>query len=163
MALIVVMGVSGSGKSTVARVLAQRLACPMLEGDSLHSADNIRRMSAGIPLTDDDRRGWLEAIAQRIAGADARGLVVACSALKRSARDILRRDAPSLLFVYLAGSRRLLEARLQARRNHFMPLSLLDSQLQTLEQPGTDENVLTCGIVGSPESIVDSVMMKLRS
>jgi gluconokinase len=163
--LITVMGVSGSGKSTVAERLARRLDCPMLEGDSLHSADNIRRMSLGIALTDQDRRDWLAAIALRLRSAEAEslGLVVACSALKRVHRDVLRQAAPRLIFVYLAGDAALLRSRIAARHDHFMPASLLDSQLATLEIPTADERALTCHIAEGPAAIVDSVLQRLPS
>jgi carbohydrate kinase (thermoresistant glucokinase family) len=162
--LIVVMGVSGSGKSTVANMLAHRLHCPMLEGDSLHSRENIHRMSMGTPLTDEDRRPWLAAIAACLSKAarESRGLVVACSALKRAARDVLRGDA-QLIFVYLAGTRQLLEARLAARHGHFMPKTLLDSQLQSLEEPGPDERAIVCDISETPTAIVERIVSLLES
>jgi carbohydrate kinase (thermoresistant glucokinase family) len=135
--LVVVMGVSGSGKTTVGRLLAQRLGAEFLEGDDLHPPRNVERMAAGIPLTDADRRDWLLEIAQQLADARAgnHGLVVSCSALKRSYRDVLRAASPALAFVHLNADRALLETRMDARTDHFMPASLLDSQLQTLEPP----------------------------
>jgi carbohydrate kinase (thermoresistant glucokinase family) len=139
--LVVVMGVSGCGKSTVARLLAEQLRSEFVEGDALHPPDNVARMAAGVPLTDDDRRGWLLTIAARL-GAASRArqpLVVSCSALKRSYRDLLRGASHALAFVHLHGERALLEARMSARVDHFMPPSLLTSQLQTLELPGPDE------------------------
>jgi carbohydrate kinase (thermoresistant glucokinase family) len=142
--LVVVMGVSGCGKSTVGKLLARQLKAEFLEGDDLHPPRNIERMAAGIPLTDNDRRDWLLEIAQQLADARAghHGLVVSCSALKRSYRDMLRTAASQLAFVHLHASRELLEARLTARPGHFMPSSLLDSQLQTLEPPRADERAL---------------------
>ena len=135
------MGVSGCGKSTVGELLARRIDAEFLEGDSLHPPRNVALMAAGVPLTDDDRRDWLLAIAQRLAQArDAqRSLVVSCSALKRSYRELLRSASPDLAFVHLFGDPALLQARMSARTDHFMPASLLTSQLQTLEAPGPDE------------------------
>lgn len=143
--LVVVMGVSGCGKSTVGRLLARSLRAEFLEGDELHPARNIERMAAGIALTDADRRDWLLEIAQQLADARAgqHALVVSCSALKHGYRDMLRTAASQLAFVHLGASRALLEARLAARPGHFMPSSLLDSQLQTLEPPAADERALT--------------------
>ncbi|HWI10508.1 MAG TPA: gluconokinase, partial [Burkholderiaceae bacterium] len=135
--LVVVMGVSGCGKTTLGRLLAQRLNAEFLEGDDLHPPRNVERMAAGIALTDADRRDWLLQIAQQLADAHAsnHGLVVSCSALKRRYRDVLRAASAGLAFVHLNADRALLEARMDARSDHFMPASLLDSQLQTLEPP----------------------------
>ncbi len=144
-------------------MLAGRLHCPMLEGDSLHSTENIRRMSAGIALTDHDREGWLASIARHLAAAvgDPRGLVVTCSALKRSYRDVLRHAAPQLIFIYLKGERQLLESRLSARHGHFMSATLLDSQLATLEEPEPDERVIACDIATSPGAMVEHILRAL--
>jgi len=138
---VVVMGVSGCGKSSVGRALAAALGLPFVEGDELHPPRNVAKMSAGTPLTDDDRRDWLNTLAEVLAGAVARGhgVVVSCSALKRSYRDQLRRGAPALRLVFLDGARELLAARLAARPGHYMPASLLQSQLDTLEPPRADE------------------------
>ena len=143
--LVVVMGVSGSGKSTVGKLLARSLHAEFLEGDDLHPPRNIERMAAGIALTDKDRRDWLLAIAHQLADARAgeHALVVSCSALKHGYRDTPRGAASQLAFVHLHASRELLQARLDARADHFMPRSLLDSQLQTLEPPGADERAIT--------------------
>ena len=153
--LVVVMGVSGSGKSTVGGLLARQLKAEFLEGDELHPTRNVERMAAGIALTDNDRRDWLLEIAQQLADAHAsrHGLVVSCSALKRSYRDTLRAAASQLAFVHLQGERALLESRLASRPGHFMPGSLLDSQLQTLEAPGADERVLTLDVASPPAEI----------
>jgi len=158
--MIVVMGVSGSGKSTVAGLLAEKLSCPMLEGDSLHSAENIRRMASGIALDDADRGPWLRAIAQRIASAsrEGRSLVVSCSALKRRYRDILREGDPRLILVYLAGDPRLIGQRMSRRHDHFMPPALLDSQFKALETPDPDEHAIRCDIAENPQDIVQSVL-----
>ena len=139
--LVVVMGVAGSGKSTVGRLLAQRLRAEFLEGDELHPPRNVERMTAGIALTDADRRDWLLEIAQALADAHAgqHRLVVSCSALKRSYRETLRAASAGLAFVHLHADRALLERRVAARTGHYMPASLLDSQLQTLEPPDASE------------------------
>ena len=142
--LVVVMGVSGCGKSTVGRLIAARLRCEFLEGDELHPPRNVERMASGIALTDNDRRDWLLAIAAQIAdaGASRHGLIVACSALKRSYRDTLRAASGALRFVLVHGEPELLASRMHARTGHYMPASLLASQLQTLELPTPDEQCL---------------------
>jgi gluconokinase len=160
--LYVVMGITGSGKSTVGTMLAHALGVDLVEGDDYHSLENVRRMASGIPLTDDDRAGWLRTLAARIREAkDAgTGLVLSCSALKRSYRDVLRAAAPELRFVFLKGSRALIAARLAERRGHFMPASLLDSQLATLEEPGFDENAWAYDIREPAQKIVDDVVAR---
>ena len=149
------MGVSGCGKSTVGALLAQRLHCEFLEGDALHPARNVARMAAGVALTDDDRHDWLQALAQHLKAAhDAnRALVVSCSALKRSYRDMLRSASAGLAFVHLLGSPALLGQRLAARTGHYMPASLLASQLDTLEAPAEDERAVTLDASLAPEPI----------
>jgi len=141
---IVVMGASGCGKSTLGKALAEALRVPFVEGDALHPPTNVARMAQGIALTDADRAGWLDAIGQRLgaAASASRGLVVSCSALKRAYRDRLRAAAPDVRFVHLHGPRELLAARMDARRDHYMPGSLLDSQLETLQRPGPDERAI---------------------
>ena len=163
--IVVVMGVSGSGKTTVGKLLAEQLSVVMLEGDSLHSAENVKRMAAGTALSDSDRRDWLLAIAQRIAAAsrDGRGLVVSCSALKRGYRDVLRAGDPNLIFVYLAGDKELIRQRLTLRQDHFMPTALLDSQFDALEAPGVDEPVISCDIAQSPADIVRSILARIAA
>jgi gluconokinase len=153
--LVVVMGVSGCGKSTLGKLLAHKLRAEFLEGDDLHPPRNIERMASGIALTDNDRRDWLLAIAEQLADARAgrHALVVSCSALKRGYRDMLRTAASQLAFVHLHGSRELLEARLATRPGHFMPTSLLDSQLQTLEPPGADERAITLDVAPPPAEL----------
>jgi len=160
--LYVVMGITGSGKSTVGAALARTLGVDFVEGDDYHPLENRRRMASGIPLTDDDRAGWLQAVATRIREAkDAgTGLVLTCSALKRSYRDVLRAAAPELRFVFLKGSRGLIAERLAGRRGHFMPASLLDSQLATLEEPSFDEHAWSCDISESPQKIVDAIVAR---
>ena len=149
------MGVSGCGKSTVGALLAQRLCCEFLEGDTLHPARNVARMAAGVALTDADRHDWLQALAQHLKAAhDAnRALVVSCSALKRSYRDVLRSASAGLAFVHLHGTPALLGQRLAARTGHYMPASLLASQLETLEAPGDDERAITLDAGQAPDQI----------
>jgi gluconokinase len=161
---IVVMGVSGSGKSTLGRRLADALGVEFLEGDALHPPRNIERMAAGIALTDADRAEWLEAIAARLGAAHAagQGLVATCSALKRSYRDALRRGAPEALFVYLHGTRALLEQRMRARSGHYMPASLLQSQLDTLEPPQPDERSIAIDIAATIEQQLAAVLAQLN-
>src|SRR6266513_1632946 len=161
--LYVMMGVCGSGKSLIGTELARALGTEFVEGDDLHPPHNVQRMAAGIPLTDDDRRDWLIAIAARLREAKrARiGLVVSCSALKRSYRDLLRAVGDEgLRFVYLAGSRALLAERLAQRRGHFMPPALLDSQLSILEEPSPDERAWVCDISAAPHAIVADLVTR---
>jgi len=161
--LYVIMGVSGSGKSLIGATLARALDLEFVEGDDLHPPHNVKRMAAGIPLTDDDRRGWLTAIAARLREAKRGGvgLVAACSALKRSYRDLLRSvGAADARFVYLAGSRPLLAERMAQRRGHFMPPSLLDSQLATLEEPSPEERAWVCDITQTPHAIVADLVAR---
>jgi gluconokinase len=158
----VVMGITGSGKSTVGSMLAQALGVDFVEGDDYHPMENVRRMASGIPLTDDDRAGWLRALASRIreARASGAGLVLTCSALKRSYRDVLRAAAPELQLVFLTGPRAVIAERLAGRRGHFMPASLLDSQLAALEEPAADERAWVCDIRESPQQIVDALVAR---
>ena len=158
--LYVVMGVSGSGKSLIGAAFARALGVDFVDGDDYHTAANVARMASGIPLTDDDRAQWLRSLAARIRNAkdSGTGLVVSCSALKRSYRDVLRGAAGELQFVFLQGSRGLLAERLTSRREHYMPPSLLESQLATLEEPLPDEHAWVCDIRESPEDIVAALM-----
>ena len=162
---IVVMGVSGCGKSTVGRGLAQVLGLPFVEGDELHPPRNVALMAAGTPLTDADRGDWLQALSQVLADAATRGpgVVVSCSALKRSYRDLLRGGAPALRLVFLHGTRDLLDRRMQLRRGHYMPASLLDSQLQTLEPPGADENPVALDIGMPADALVAAARQQLEA
>ncbi|WP_229427268.1 gluconokinase [Massilia atriviolacea] len=148
----VVMGVSGCGKSTVGQALAQELAVPFVEGDQFHPPANVAKMSAGTPLDDADRAGWLLALQARIAAARARGtgLVLSCSALKRRYRDLLREGDPALRFAHLDGPRELIAARMQARAGHYMPPSLLESQLRDLEPLQADEAGVLLDIGSAP-------------
>ncbi|MFV2198767.1 gluconokinase [Nocardiopsis sp. LOL_012] len=133
---VVFMGVSGSGKSTVAERVAERLDLPFAEADAFHPESSVAKMAAGVPLTDADRWPWLDDLAGWIAEHEARGesTVMACSALRRAYRDVLRGGAPNVAFLHLSGSSALLQARLRSRRGHFMPAGLLQSQLRTLEE-----------------------------
>lgn len=160
---IVLMGVCGCGKSTVGRQLAQALGVHYVEGDDLHSAHNVALMAAGTPLTDADRHGWLQEVAVQLANptACASGVVVACSALKRRYRDQLRAAAPDLLLVHLHGERNQLARRLAGRVGHYMPATLLQSQLDTLEAPAADEHALTLDIAAAPEQLVAAVVQHL--
>ena len=153
--VVIVMGVSGCGKSTVGGLLAQRLHAEFLEGDSLHPARNVALMAAGTALADADRRDWLLAIARHLKTAHEahEPLVVSCSALKRSYRDLLRTASPALAFVHLHGSPALLAERMNARVGHYMPASLLASQLDTLELPGADEHAITLDTALPPATI----------
>ena len=161
---VVVMGVSGCGKTTVGERLARALGADFIEGDAFHPAANVERMAAGIALTDADRQGWLEALAEQL-GASAkarRSVVLGCSALKRRYRDTLRQGVPALRLVHLVGSRELLATRLAARRGHYMPASLLDSQLATLEPPGPDERAITLDIAAATDTLVQDALARLQ-
>ena len=162
--VIVVMGVSGCGKSTVGRVLAERLGWVFQEGDDLHPASNVAKMRAGVPLTDEDRWPWLDRVAAWIEGrlAAVESGVVACSALKRAYRERLARPG-GVVFVHLEVDRHTLEERLAGRRGHYMPAALLASQLETLEGPGTDASVIRVDATKSVEEIADSVLAGLAT
>lgn len=148
MTIAVVMGVSGCGKSTIASGIARELGWTLLEGDAFHPHANIAKMEAGIPLTDGDRWPWLRAIAAKAAELERAGgsVVIACSALKRAYRDILRGERRDTLLICLRGPPELIRARMAARHGHFMPPTLLDSQLATLEEPGPEEDPITVDI-----------------
>ncbi len=158
--VLVVMGVSGSGKSTVAAELAHRLSWEWEEGDELHPPANVAKMHAGHPLTDADRWPWLDLVAAWIHQRGGRPGIITCSALKRSYRDVLR--GPAVTFVYLQGSPELLTARIDARQGHFMPSSLLQSQLDALQPPGPDEQAITIDVGGSPADIATTVIDRLH-
>ena len=156
----VVMGVSGCGKSSVGQGLADALGVRFLEGDSYHSPQNVAKMSAGTPLTDEDRAGWLAALAAEIRAAAEKGegLVLSCSSLKRRYRDQLRAGDPALRFAHLHGERMLIAQRMQARPNHYMPPSLLDSQLAALEPLQKDEAGLVLDIRKEPAALVEAIL-----
>jgi gluconokinase len=161
---IVVMGVSGCGKSTVAGELVARTGWAFAEGDSFHPAANVAKMRAGIPLTDADRWPWLEALAawigeQEVAGRNA---VVTCSALRRAYRDLLRRDHPSVWFAHISASHQVLAERLDHRAGHYMPASLLDSQLATLEPLEPDEPGTVVAAMATPGEVADEILAQVR-
>jgi len=160
--LYVAMGITGSGKSTVGAMLARKLGVDFVEGDDYHSRENIERMASGIPLTDQDRADWLRSLANRIRGAShaSRGLVLTCSALKRSYRDVLRAGVPDVQFIFLKGDREVIAKRLAERSGHFMPPSLLDSQVATLEEPAYDEHAWLYAIEWSAEDIVTDIVAR---
>ena len=160
----VVMGVSGSGKTTIGILLAETLGWQFQEGDKLHPPENVAKMSAGNPLSDADRLPWLRSIAETIDGWRARGElgVVTCSALKRSYRNIIIGDRPEVRLVYLKGSPDLIRRRMAARHGHFMPTTLLDSQFSILEEPSPDENPIVVDIGGQPQEIAREIACRLR-
>jgi gluconokinase len=160
---LIVMGVSGSGKTTIAKGLADRLGWRFADGDGFHPPSNVAKMSAGHPLTDEDRWPWLQAIADEIDRVSATGgrVVIACSALKRAYRTVLVHGRDDIRIVYLDGSKELIRARMNARKDHFMPPTLLDSQFATLEPPGPDENPLRVSIDASVNAIIDAIVAQL--
>ncbi|MEU3101573.1 gluconokinase [Streptomyces griseoflavus] len=153
--VVVVMGVAGTGKTTIGPLLAARSGVPYAEGDDFHPRANIDKMTAGTPLTDDDRWPWLDAIGAWAHERAGRGGVVSCSALKRSYRDRLRAAAPGVVFVHLTGDRALIENRMAHRQGHFMPTALLDSQFATLQPLERDEAGAAVDVAGSPEEITE--------
>lgn len=150
------MGTAGSGKSLIGASFAAVLGVEFVEGDDFHPAKNIELMSRGVALTDEDRAEWLHALALRLRTADEAGvgIVIACSALKRAYRDVLRADAPDVQFIYLRGSPELIAQRMDNRSGHFMPASLLESQFATLEEPVPEENAWVIDISRSPAQII---------
>ena len=158
--IVVMMGVSGSGKSSVGAALAERLGWPFEEGDDLHPAENRAKMAAGIALTDADRGPWLDRVAGWMHGRFGAGGVVSCSALERAYRDRLREADPAVRFVFVDPGRAELERRLGARKGHFMPPSLLDSQLATLERPTADEGVL---VLDDPHAKIEQDVDAIRA
>jgi gluconokinase len=161
---LVVMGVSGSGKSTIGEKLAERIGWRYEDGDRFHPASNVAKMSAGQPLTDEDRWPWLHAIADeidRVCKAGGRA-VIACSALKHAYRDILVHGRSDVRIVFLSGSQALIAGRLARRKGHFMPPGLLDSQFGTLEPPDASERPATVSIDGSVETIVEDIVRQLK-
>ncbi len=161
---LVVMGVSGSGKSTIADKLAERLGWRYEDGDRFHPASNVAKMSAGDPLTDEDRRPWLQAISDEIDRICRVGehAVIACSALKRAYRDILVHGRSDVRIVFLDGTQELIANRLAQRKGHFMPPGLLASQFKTLEPPGPDEKPVTASIDASVDAVVEDIVSQLR-
>ncbi len=161
---IIVMGVSGCGKSTVAALLAGRLGWEFAEGDALHPASNVEKMRQAIPLNDADREPWLHEIARTISDWRAAGKagIVACSALRRRYREIIAAGAADVRFVYLRGGASLIEQRLAARQGHYMPASLLDSQFATLEEPAADEPAITLDTGAPAGELVNEVLSTLH-
>jgi gluconokinase len=155
---VVVMGVSGTGKSTLGTALATRLGVPYADGDSFHSSANVAKMAAGVPLTDDDRWPWLLTIGGWLHAHRASGAVVSCSALRRAYRDALTHAAPQTTFLHLRGDPALIRQRMAERATHFMPLSLLDSQLAQLEPLGPDERGMSLDIGAAPAAIIDAFL-----
>ncbi|MFG2643950.1 gluconokinase [Streptomyces sp. NPDC048370] len=151
--VVVVMGVAGTGKTTIGPLVAAALGVPYAEGDDFHPAANVAKMSAGVPLDDADRGPWLDAIGRWAHSREGLGGVVSSSALKRIYRDRLRAAAPGVVFLHLTGDRELIERRMADRKGHFMPTALLDSQFATLEQLGDDEAGVAVDVTGSPEEI----------
>lgn len=161
--LLVVMGVTGSGKSTVGELLAASLGIPFADADGLHSEANVQKMAGGHPLTDDDRWPWLHRVGEELRDHESTGLVMACSALKRAYREVILAVEPRTKFVLLDGSRELLERRLSQRHGHFMPQSLLDSQLAILEPLDSGEPGIIVSIDRTPNEIVDDIRSKLAA
>jgi gluconokinase len=161
---IVVMGVSGCGKSTVGSLLAKRLGIRYIEGDQFHSPENLRKMGAGVPLTDEDRKSWLLELQSQLRAATRaeESVVMTCSALKRSYRDLLREADSELLFIHLVGTRDVIAARMQKRTGHFMPPALLESQLRDLEPPGPDERAFGFSIAMPLEQLVDQAVKAIQ-
>lgn len=161
MRCVVVMGVSGAGKSTVGTLIAERLGVSFRDADDFHPPANIAKMSAGQPLTDDDRWPWLDAIGAHLAAHRGAGCVVTCSALKRAYRDRLRAAAPGLRFVHLHGDMALVAARQAARRDHFMPASLVASQFATLEAPQDEQDVIALDVAAPPAALAEAAIRAL--
>jgi carbohydrate kinase (thermoresistant glucokinase family) len=162
--IAIVMGVSGSGKTTVSALLAAALGCQFQEGDDLHPRENIEKMHGGTPLADADRLPWLHVIAEEIDGWRARGEsgVLTCSALKRSYRDIIIGDRPDVTLVYLKGSYDLIRRRMASRHEHFMPIGLLDGQFASLQEPTPDEHAITVDVGGRPTEIAGEIVRQLE-
>jgi gluconokinase len=160
--LVVVMGVTGAGKSTVGGLVARQLGLSFRDADEFHPPSNIAKMSAGTPLTDDDRWPWLDAIGAHLAEHRGQGCVVTCSALKRVYRDRLRALAPDLRFVFLHGDVALVAARQAARQGHFMPASLVASQFATLEAPAPEEGVIALDVDAPPEVLAAKAIAALQ-
>lgn len=156
------MGVSGSGKTTVGELLAERLGVDFGDADDFHPAESVAKMAAGTPLTDHDRQPWLTAIAEWLADRADRGAVVTCSALKRAYRDVLRAGAPDVWFLHLEGSPELVTERVAERTDHFMPADLVESQFDTLEPLGADERGVVIDATRSPTQIVEAFLAAAR-
>jgi carbohydrate kinase (thermoresistant glucokinase family) len=162
-AVLVIMGVSGCGKSTIAKILSRELGWDYRDGDEFHPKSNVEKMHSGTPLTDEDRWPWLNAIAAWIDGKRQVGAhgVVTCSALKKSYRDILIGPREDVSLIYLKGDEELIARRLARRKDHFMPKGLLRSQFQTLQEPGADEHPITVSVAPTPEEIIVTILAEL--
>ena len=162
-AAIIVMGVSGSGKSTIGALLAEALGWPFADADGFHPAANVAKMAAGQPLTDEDRWPWLDAIAAHIGASRTAGqpVVVACSALRRAYRERLRAGHGDLIFLHLAGAPGVIAERQAARQGHFMPPSLMASQFATLEDPAAEADAVTVSVSASPHEVVGNILSSL--
>ncbi|GGT41654.1 gluconokinase [Streptomyces purpureus] len=161
--VVVVMGVAGTGKTTIGPLVARALGVPYAEGDDFHPAANVAKMASGVPLDDADRGPWLDAIGAWAHGREGLGGVVSSSALKRSYRDRLRAAAPGAVFLHLTGERELIERRMAGRKGHFMPVALLDSQFAALEPLQGDEAGVAVDVIGTPEEITDRAVAALRA
>ena len=163
--LVVVMGVSGSGKTTIGTLVAHELGVQFIDGDSLHPLENVQKMAAGTPLDDDDRWPWLESVGRTLHehGERREGLVVACSALKRAYRERIRSQAPSALFLHLDGTLEVLTRRIEGRSGHFMPAALLESQIETLEPLAQEEGGYVLNIDQPVADMVDDAVTRLRA
>lgn len=158
---VYLMGVSGCGKTVIGNELAEKLGGTFIDGDDLHPPANKEKMGAGIPLSDEDRYPWFEAIRQKILANEQRPVIVACSALKKTYRDILRAEQDRAVFVYLEGSFDLIMGRIQKRDHEYMPSDLLRSQFETLEEPTADEQVITMNIQPEVSEIVERLVKRL--
>ncbi|MDC6364952.1 MULTISPECIES: gluconokinase [Flavobacteriaceae] len=157
--ILVVMGVSGTGKTTIGKLLSNKLGYPFFDGDDFHPEENIKKMNSRIPLTDEDRKGWLLKLNQIALENEHTGAIIGCSALKKTYRDILRNGLEAKMeFVYLAGSFEQVKSRLESRKGHFMPIELLQSQFDTLEVP---EKAIKVSIAQNPDEIVKEVLEQL--
>ena len=162
-AVVVVMGVASSGKTSLGERLAERLGWPFRDADSFHPPENVAKMAGGTPLNDEDRKPWLAAIAAWIddlRAKDEHGIVT-CSALKRAYRDVIIGDRPDVGLVHLRGSRELIGRRMAARKGHFMPTALLDNQFATLQEPSAEERAIVVDVGGAPAEIVDEILRRL--
>ena len=160
---VVVMGVSGCGKTTIGDLVARELGVPFLDGDSLHPVENVAKMAAGTPLTDEDRWPWLATVGARLANAGDGGMVLACSALRRSYRDAIREQAPDTVFLHLHGNKEVLKARTEGRTGHFMPPALLESQLATLEPLDADETGVVVDIAAPVSQVVADALVGIAA